>query len=85
MIKLATIKKPSSIIYLADGKNIKTGQIGWPQTFGVNNWPFRSDADDELGGDFRHSGRMNELFCDMHVSSTSLKEVFGSSARYVYE
>lgn len=85
MVKLATIKKPSSIIYLADGKNIKTGQLGWGVTFGVNTWPFKSDADNELGGDFRHTGRMNELFCDMHISSASLREVIGTTSKYTYE
>jgi len=85
MKKVSTIKNPSNIIYLADGKSMLSGQIGWAITFSVNTWPFKTSADPDIGADFRHTGRMNELFCDMHVSSTSLKEVFGSSARYVYE
>lgn len=85
MKKISTMKKPSSIIYLADGRSIKAGQIGWAIHFSVNTWPFKSDADIEVGGDFRHADRMNELFCDMHVSSASLKELLGTYSKYTFD
>ncbi|OGV34416.1 MAG: hypothetical protein A2020_05075 [Lentisphaerae bacterium GWF2_45_14] len=85
MKKVSTIKNPSNIIYLADGQRITSGEIGWPVIFSVNLWPFKASADPARGGDFRHAGRMNELFCDMHASSTALKNVLDSYDQYVFE
>ena len=82
----SNIISPSTIIYLADGqRNAVAGEIGYPLLFSVNTWPFKSDAEPLLGGDFRHLNLMNTLYCDMHVSNVNLEKVYGSLKKYVYE
>lgn len=86
MKRSSNIISPSTIIYLADGqRNAVAGQIGYPLTFSMNTWPFKSDAEPLLGGDFRHLHLINILYSDMHVSSANLSKLYGSYKTYVYE
>lgn len=85
MIRSSGLKSPSTIIYLADGKDVKAGEIGFPVTFSVNTWPFKSSADTEYGGDFRHANQINLLYADLHISNASLETLFGSGSKYTYE
>lgn len=89
MKRISTIKNPSSIIYLADGKDLRpgaSGVTGWATLCSANTWPFPiTGGNPEYGADFRHSNRMNELFCDMHISNVVLSDIAGSYCKYLIE
>lgn len=67
MSKLSLLRNPSGIIYMADGVN--TIDKGFPVTFGVNSFPFKSTGTTEIALDFRHGNTTSLLYGDMHVDS----------------
>lgn len=81
--RIFTIKNPSNVIYMADGKRTQSGQSGWPMIFASSTWPFKADADDLSGGDFRHAGQLNMLFCDSHVAGEGLNNLLGSFNKFL--
>jgi prepilin-type N-terminal cleavage/methylation domain-containing protein/prepilin-type processing-associated H-X9-DG protein len=82
MWRPSTIRSASQYIYLMDGRYL-TSDRNWPLLTGPNQWPFKSSATDQQGGDFRHNNRMNTLMGDLHVTNFSLGATLGSSAKYL--
>jgi prepilin-type N-terminal cleavage/methylation domain-containing protein/prepilin-type processing-associated H-X9-DG protein len=82
--KISSIKNPSTMIYMGDGLNVLNGENGWPVTFGVNQFPFKSTATPAEGIDFRHRKSANILFVDMHVNAKKLPELIGKRSLIYY-
>jgi prepilin-type N-terminal cleavage/methylation domain-containing protein/prepilin-type processing-associated H-X9-DG protein len=82
MWRPSTIKTPSQYIYLFDGLYTYLDR-GWPLVASMNTYPFKSTANDGIGGDFRHSDRMNTLMADLHVTNFRLVNVLGTGNKYI--
>lgn len=86
MMRPSTIKNPSSIIYLMDGRDTRTGREGWPIQISANTYPFKIGADPACGIDFRHPNEQtNALWADLHVGARNLPSLRGTLATYTYE
>ncbi|OGV49411.1 MAG: hypothetical protein A2017_07940 [Lentisphaerae bacterium GWF2_44_16] len=80
MMKITQIKKPSTVVYMADSIRTSAGQYGWPTTLSGNSFPFLATADPAIGSvDFRHSPTANCLYVDVHVKSEKLNNLLGQT------
>ena len=86
MLRPSTIKNPSNIIYKTDVQEKRVGREGWPVSFSINTYPFKSSSDPVTSVDFRHVNNIaNALWVDMHVSACSLGSLIGTGAKHTYE
>ena len=85
MKRSSTIRKPSKLCYLIDGKYVYLNR-NWPFVFSMNTYPFRESANKEIAGDLtRHGGRMNSLMGDMHARTFSRSEVLETRNKHTFE
>jgi len=82
MLKHTKLRNPANLLYLLDSDH----HDGWPTTFSVNSWPFKTTGDPNDGVSFRHKGgRANVLFADFHADSKTQGDLYGSYDKYTYE
>ncbi|MCF6176469.1 MAG: type II secretion system GspH family protein [Victivallaceae bacterium] len=87
MWRSSTIRKPSVLCYLIDGRYVYLNR-NWPVLFSMNTYPFKESANIEIGGDLiRHGGRLNALMADMHARTFSYSEIIGPhlNNRYTFQ
>ena len=81
MHRPSRMRQPSQYIWLLENQN---PTFGAGLTFGVNNYPMKSDADVKQGIEFRHNRKANALFMEGHCESVDLGKLNGTSGKYVY-
>jgi len=79
MMKITQIKKPSTLIYMADSIRTTSGNYGWPVTFNGGTFPFLATADPNVALDFRHSFCATCLYVDGHVKSEKTNSLLGQT------
>ena len=83
MKKQKMIKNPSQTIYFADSKNLVNF---WGTTFSVNTYPFSTTGpiiNLNISLDYRHSRRSNTLYADFNVGNATIKDLWGTYAKYL--
>ena len=85
MMRQRTIKKPSKMMYLVDGKDTRVGKEGYPLSFSFSLYPFTSGSDPLVGVDFRHNKSANCLWGDLHIDSVVIADIWNTSSTYTYE
>jgi prepilin-type N-terminal cleavage/methylation domain-containing protein len=86
MLRSSTLKNPSNIIYRTDIYDKRAGREGFPVMFSVNTYPVKSSADTGAGIEFRHpNNHTNILWTDMHASARTLRDLWATGAKYIYE
>ena len=86
MSRIINIKEPAGMIYIAECEYINDDGTNNPKSgnFGVNQWPFKTDAATGLKITFWHNKKSNALWFDMHVEPVTFSMIAGKSG-YVWQ